>query len=64
MYKLLAVLTAGFLSFGAFAQSPAHVSVPVAHVHTVAHAPMHHMKKHKVVARHSHARKTVRRHAM
>ncbi len=64
MNKLLAVLVAGFFSAGAFAQAPARVSVPVAHVHTVAHAPVHHMKKHKVMARHYHHRKMVRHHAM
>ncbi len=64
MNKLLAVLVAGLFSAGAFAQAPAHVSVPVARVHTVAHAPVHHMKKHKVVARHYHHRKAVRHHAM
>ncbi|CAN5687805.1 hypothetical protein BH11PSE13_BH11PSE13_18900 [soil metagenome] len=64
MNKLLAVLVAGLFSAGAFAQAPAHVSVPVKHVHRVAHAPLHHVKKHKVMARHYHHRKAVRHHAM
>lgn len=64
MNKLLAVLVAGLFSAGAFAQSHAHVSVPVVHVHPVVHAPVQHMKKHKVMARHYHQRKMVRNHTM
>ena len=64
MNKLFAVLVAGLFSAGAFAQLHAHASVPVARVHTVVHTPVHHMKKHKVVARHYHQRKMVRHHAM
>lgn len=64
MKKLLAVLVAGFVSAGAFAQAPAAVVVPSHSVHSVKHVVKHHPRHMKRVV-HRHPRhKMAMRHKM